>query len=95
MPLFSFRTENGESASASVPCELANRDEAWNELTKVCSELIGEGCRNLKQGSEWRMELLDGTDAPLVRIRLVAETLAWPFVLAYLAPLLLSSPFLI
>jgi hypothetical protein len=75
MPLFSFRTENGECASASDPCELANRDEAWKELTKVCGDLISEGCRNLKQGSEWSMELLDGTDAPLFRIRLVAETL--------------------
>lgn len=76
MPLFSFRTENGERSSASDPCELASRDEAWKELTKVCSDLIGEGCRNLKQDSEWCMELLDGADAPLFRIRLVAETLA-------------------
>ena len=76
MPLFSFRTENGERSVASDPCELASRDEAWMELTKVCSDLIGESCRNLKQGSEWSMELLDGADAPLFRIRLVAETLA-------------------
>ena len=95
MPLFSFRTENGERSSASDPCELASRDEAWKELTKVCSDLISEGCRNLKQDSQWSMELLDGADAPLFRIRLVAETLAWPFVLAYLAPLIQEFPFLI
>jgi hypothetical protein len=89
MPLFSFRTENCGRACTSDPCELANRDEAWKELTRVCGDLIGESCRNLKQDSEWSIELLDGTNAPLFRIRLVAETLitlAWPFVLACLAP---------
>ena len=75
MPLFSFRTENGERSSASDPCELQNRDEAWKELIKVCGDLVSEGCRNLKPNSEWRMELRDGADAPLFRIRLVAETL--------------------
>lgn len=48
---------------------------AWKELTKVCGDLVSEGCRNLKLNSEWRMELLNGADAPLFRIRLVAETL--------------------
>ena len=84
MPLFSFRTENGERSSASDPCELASRDEAWKELTKVCSDLISEGCRNLKQDSQWSMELLDGADAPLFRIRLVAETLVLPLIMACL-----------
>jgi hypothetical protein len=76
MPLFSFRTENGERSGASDPCELASRDEAWRELTRVCGDLVGDSCRNLKPNSEWRMVLLDGADAPLFRIRLVAETLA-------------------
>jgi hypothetical protein len=34
---------------------------------------------------------VDATDAPLFRIRLVAETMAWPFVLAYLLPLISDS----
>ena len=72
MPLFSFRTQNGTSDA----CELAGRDAAWQELTRVCADLVGESCSNLKQNSEWSMELLDAANAPLFRIRLVAETLA-------------------
>jgi hypothetical protein len=75
MPLFSFRTENGERSFASDACEMPGRDEAWKELTRVCGDLIGEGCRNLKPDSQWSMELLDAADTPLFRIRLSAETL--------------------
>ena len=75
MPIFSFRTLDGEHAATSDTCELTSRHEAWKELTKVCGDLIGEGCRNLKPNSEWSMELLDAADAPLFRIRLVAEML--------------------
>ena len=65
---------------------MAGRDEAWQELTKVCSDLVAENARKLKPDSEWSMELLDATNAPLFRIRLVAETTVWPFLLAYLFP---------
>jgi hypothetical protein len=76
MPLFSFRTQNGEFSCTSDACELAGRDAAWQELTRVCADLVGESCSNLKQNSEWSMELLDAANAALFRIRLVAETLA-------------------
>lgn len=76
MPLFSFRTQNGGHSSISDPCELPGRDAAWKELTRVCADLVGESCSNLKQNSEWSMVLLDAANAPLFRIRLVAETLA-------------------
>jgi hypothetical protein len=75
MPVFSFRTRNGECSGASDVCELPCRDAAWHELTRVCSDLAGEGCRSLKQDSEWSIELLDAAQKPLFRIRLVAETL--------------------
>jgi len=75
MPVFSFRTRNGEHSGASDACELPGRDAAWSELTKVCSDLAAEGCRGLKQDSEWSIELLDAAQRPLFRIRLVAETL--------------------
>ena len=88
MPLFSFRTENDGRSGASDPCELAGRDEGWQELTKVCGDFVGEGCRNLKPDSQWSMELLDSKDTPLFRIRLVAEMLAMPFILVHLVPLL-------
>jgi hypothetical protein len=92
MPLFSFRTENGERTSASEACELAGHDEAWIELTRVCGDLVGAGCRNLKPNSEWRIDLLDAADAPLFRIRLVAETLVQPFVMAKAIPLTSEPP---
>jgi hypothetical protein len=91
MPLFSFRTQNGERYGASDRCELTGADEAWQELTKVCGDLVAESCRKLEPNSEWSMELLDATDAPLFRIRLVAETMALPFVLVYLLPLISDS----
>jgi len=75
MPLFSFRTRNAERDSASDPCELKGHDEAWQELTRVCGDLIASNCRELTPDSEWSMEVRDATDAPLFRIRLVAETL--------------------
>ncbi len=92
MPLFSFRTESGGRRSASDACELANREEAWSELTRVCGDLVGENARSLKQNSEWSMELLDASNTPLFRIRLVAETLVWPLILANLASQLCETP---
>jgi hypothetical protein len=44
-------------------------------MTKVCSDLVGGISRNLKQNTEWQMELLDESKKPIFRIRLVAETL--------------------
>jgi hypothetical protein len=43
-------------------------------LTEVRGDL-GGSCRELKENSESSLELLDAANAPLFRIRLVAETL--------------------
>ena len=75
MPLFSFQTRKAGRASASDPCEFKDHDEAWEELTRVCGDLIASNCRELTQNSEWSVEVRDAADAPLFRIRLVAETL--------------------
>jgi hypothetical protein len=37
--------------------------------------LVGSISRSLKQNAEWHMELLDEAKQPVLRIRLVAETL--------------------
>jgi integrase len=55
--------------------ELADDRAAWDELTRVCGDLVGSIARNLKQNAEWQMELLDESKEPVFRIRLVAETL--------------------
>lgn len=50
-------------------------DASWTEITKVCSDLIGGVSQDLKQNTEWQIELLDQHGKPVFRIRLVAETL--------------------
>jgi hypothetical protein len=76
MPLYFFRIRNGRfSGAADCGTELSNHDEAWQELTNVCSDLVGSISRNLKQNNEWQMELLDESKKPIFRIRLVGETL--------------------
>jgi hypothetical protein len=74
MPLFSFRVQCPAQSAGSDPFEIAG-PEAWGEMTKVCADLIGAASRALGQNSEWKMELLDGDQKPMFRIRLVAETL--------------------
>ncbi len=74
MSLYFFRIRNGPYCGASNNFEVANRDAAWTEMTKVCGDLVGGIARHLAQGSEWQMELLDESKEPVFRIRLVAET---------------------
>jgi len=38
---------------------------AWNEMTKVCANLLGGISRSLKQNAEWHMELLDESKQPV------------------------------
>jgi hypothetical protein len=84
MPLFSFRTHDGERSSASEPCEFSGRDDAWSELTKICGDLIAGSCHGLGPNTEWSIEALDAADMPVFRIRLVAETLVLPLIMACL-----------
>jgi hypothetical protein len=44
-------------------------------MTGVCSNVVGDVSRKLAENAEWQMELLDKSRKPVVRIRLVAETL--------------------
>jgi hypothetical protein len=75
MPLFYFRIQSGRFSGASeTTFDLADRGAAWDEMTKVCGDLIGSITRNLKQDTEWQMELLDASKKPVFRICLVAET---------------------
>jgi Domain of unknown function (DUF6894) len=75
MPSFSFRTKTGEKSCTSDACELADAYAAWSEMTKVCSNLIGDAVRKLERDSDWQIELVDPSKKPIFRIRLVAETL--------------------
>lgn len=76
MPRFYFRICNGDySGTSGEGFDLADKDAAWTEMTRVCGDLVGGIARKLKQQSEWRMELLDESRKPVFRIRVVAETL--------------------
>jgi len=75
MPLYFFRIRNGPYCGAGDHgTELADCDAAWNELTRVCGDLVGSIARKLKPDSEWQMEFLDESKKPVFRIRLVSET---------------------
>jgi hypothetical protein len=76
MPLYFFRIQSGRYSGVSDQgTELADRAAAWSELTGVCGDMIGGIARKLKENSEWRMELLDESNRPVFRIRLVGESL--------------------
>ena len=76
MSQYFFRINDGRYSGASDQAsEFESREAAWIEMTKVCANLLGGISRTLKQGAEWRMELLDEAKKPLFRIRLVGETL--------------------
>jgi hypothetical protein len=76
MPLYFFRIQSGRYSGVSDQgTELADRAAAWSELTGVCGDMIGSITRKLKENSEWQMELLDESNRPVFRIRLVGESL--------------------
>jgi hypothetical protein len=76
MPVFFFSIRHGENASvANDGAEFADHNAAWKEMTGVCGAMIEDVSRKLPENAEWQMELLDESRQPVLRIRLVAETL--------------------
>ena len=76
MPVFFFSIRHGESASiANDGAEFSDHNAAWKEMTGVCGAMIADVSRKLPENTEWQMELLDESRQPVLRIRLVAETL--------------------
>jgi hypothetical protein len=76
MPRYFFRISQGRYSGASDHAyECADREAAWTEMKSVCANLLGGISRGLRQGAEWRMELLDEAKKPLFRIRLLGEVL--------------------
>jgi hypothetical protein len=75
MPLYHFRIWSGQYSGASDHgTELSDDGAAWDELTRVCGDLVGGICRKINQNSEWQMELLDESKKPLFKIAIVAKT---------------------
>jgi hypothetical protein len=76
MPRYFFRIRNGRYSGASEHgVELADRNAAWQELTRSCADMIGGICRKLGQNTQWELELLDERKQPVFRICLVADSL--------------------
>jgi hypothetical protein len=76
MSLYYFRISHGRySGAADHGSEFEDRETAWAEMTKVCSNLVGGISRSLQQNADWQMELLDEARKPVFRIRLTAEAL--------------------
>jgi hypothetical protein len=76
MPLYYFEIAHGKYSGASDgPFDFKDDATAWQEMTKVCGDFVGDICRELKKGSDWNMELLDKNKKPLFRVRLVADNL--------------------
>jgi hypothetical protein len=76
MSQYFFRISHGRFSGASDQAsEFETREDAWAEMTQVCSNLVGSISRSLTQNAEWHMELLDEAKKPVFRIRLVSETL--------------------
>lgn len=77
MPLFFFRirTANDAAGVCNDGAEFPDVEAAWKEMTRVCADMIGGVSRGLKENTEWQIELLDEVKSPVLRIRLVTETL--------------------
>ena len=76
MSQYFFRISHGNLVGVSGSSfDLSDRDAAWAEMTKVCGGMVGSLCNNLKPKADWKMDLLDESQKPVFRIRLVAESL--------------------
>jgi uncharacterized protein DUF6894 len=76
VPCYSFRIRRGEySGTSGSGSEFADSGAAWEEMKKVCGDLIGDVSRKLKPNDEWQIELLDANKKPVFRITLIAEAL--------------------
>ena len=77
MPRYHFRIDHGKySGTSDCAFDVTDDAAAWQEMIKVCSDLVGDVCRGLKENSDWHLELLDEAEKPLFRIRLVSESVA-------------------
>ncbi len=74
MPRYYFRIAHATYSEASnVAFDAADDAAAWQEMTRVCGDLVGGVCRTLEQGCDWHLDLLNEAERPLFRIRLAAE----------------------
>jgi hypothetical protein len=75
MPRYFLRVPDGRYAGASdLGIDLADQEAAEAEAIRVCGDLVRGVSLDLKENTDWRIELLDESRKPVFRIRLLAET---------------------
>jgi len=73
MARYTFRIRQG-SHSSDVTIDLANDDAAWDEAAAACSDMIRDTIPRLRDGTEWRLEVVDESGAVRHLFRLTSET---------------------
>lgn len=75
MPLYFIHVQSGDCSSSCVfAADRLDRETQWKELISVASDIVGDACGQLQQNREWQIELQDEARKPLVRLRLLGET---------------------
>jgi hypothetical protein len=74
MPKYVFRISQGSYAH-ELSVEAKDDDAAWDEAAAVCSEMIGETFKELRNSPEWRLDVADDTGKVRHVFRLIAKTL--------------------
>ena len=73
MAHYTFRIRQGSHFS-DLPVDLPDDDVAWDEASRLCSDMVRDILARLKDSPEWRLEVVD--EQGLIRhfFRLTSET---------------------
>jgi hypothetical protein len=76
MPRFVFQVQSGQSPELPAIEEvLTDHKAARKAALGICADLAKDIVAGLTENSEWRLDVLNETGAPVFRLRLLAETL--------------------
>jgi hypothetical protein len=73
MTRYTFRIRQG-SHSSDIPVDVGDDDAAWDEAAMACSDMIRDTIARLRDGPEWRLEVVDEAGTIRHLFRLTAET---------------------
>lgn len=73
MPTYTFAFRDGSVHRSSTTLELNDRQAAWSEVVRTAGELLKDEDGALTPGSDWRLEVTDGSPKPIFIVRIVTE----------------------
>ena len=73
MPSFYFDVIHDDQRSPQVASELPDRDTAWGQAVRAAGDMIRDLGPKFRPGTEWRMDVADGTRTPIFSLRLIGE----------------------